>query len=300
MSRFDSAAATLGQPWPARLTDYWEITKPGIAGAVLMTAISGFLLGGGLAQPGGWLLLFHMALGTALTCFGAGSLNMLLEIDADAVMDRTRNRPLPAGRLAPQEAFVFGVLSGSIGVVHLAATCGLAASLFAALSLATYIALYTPMKRYSSFCTVVGAVSGALPPLIGWSAAGRISDPRGWILFSILFLWQFPHLLALAWMYRADYGRAGFRMMPVPDETAVKTTRAALALCLVLLPLSVVPFWADLAGPLYLPGCLAINGFQLYACAKFFRRRSQLSARRFFLSTVLYIPILFSLLVLGR
>jgi protoheme IX farnesyltransferase len=299
MSETTSRAHALHSPWSVRLSDYWAITKPGIAGAVLMTSVSSFLAGGGLAQADGWIRLFNMTLGTALTAFGAGALNMLWEAEPDALMDRTRNRPLPSGRMASQEALIFGILCGLLGIVHLVTTCGAAAGLAAALSLGIYVLLYTPLKKHSSVCTVVGAVSGALPPLIGWSAAGRAGDPHGWVLFAVLFLWQFPHLLVLAWMYRADYARAGFRMMPISDESGAETSRWALALCLLLTPLSLLPYWTHMTGPFYAGGCLAMNALQIFTAVRFFRLRTPASAKRFFLSTVFYPPVLFLLLFLG-
>lgn len=215
---------------------YGELAKPGIVSAVLMTATGGYLIG----SRGNFDLLrltFCLA-GTALSAAGAGALNMLIERASDAVMHRTQLRPLPSGRLSPSRALAFGALSAALGVAVLSILSNPAAGAVAATSLALYLFIYTPLKRVSAWCMVPGSVSGALPPLIGYAAAtGRVAWP-GLTLFAILFLWQFPHIIALGWLYREDYERAGLKMLPAADALSAF---AAAAPALLLVPVSVLP-----------------------------------------------------------
>lgn len=295
----------------ARLPDYLALTKPGITVVVLMTTLTGFMLASPVSfvpGPGSflpyfslnWTVLLHTILGTALISAGAGALNMLLEVESDALMRRTKNRPLPSGRLYPEEAFFLGLLSAAIGIVHIAAMVNLSASFIAAVSLMLYLVFYTPMKKSTAFCIIIGAVSGALPPLIGWIAAKGSLTFEGWSLFLILFVWQFPHLLALGWSYRDDYVRANFKMIITSDFGGRVTGWFALISCLILLPVSWVPFWFGLSGIVYLYGSTILGFFFAATSFYFLIHRSDVSAKFLFLTSVLYMPLLLILMIFGR
>src|ERR1700746_1507427 len=197
------------------LFDYWELTKPEINFLIAITAAAGFWLGSSAAHPHFlWTQFLHALLGTILVASGAATLNQLIELRYDAQMRRTARRPLVSGRIAPSRALWFGVLLSFSGVVYLALSTNSLASLLAALTLLSYLFLYTPLKRITPLCTLVGAIPGAAPPLIGWAAARGRLDPASWALFAIVFLWQFPHFMSIAWMYREDYSRAGYFVLP--------------------------------------------------------------------------------------
>ena len=281
--------------------DYIALTKPGIAAAVLMSAMAGFFL----ASPASlslinWKIFFHTIFGTALLSCGAGTLNMLLEMEPDALMNRTKNRPLPSGRVQPEEAFFIGAICASLGVVHIASMVNLLSGFLAGVSLALYLVFYTPMKKASALCTVIGAVSGAIPPLIGWSAAAQSLNAQALSLFLILFVWQFPHILALAWMYREDYSRAGFKMVPLPDLKGSLTAWSSLVLSLALVALGTLPYWLNMSGRIYLFGSLVLGGTLVVAAVRFFLNRNHATAKKMFLASVFYIPLLLGLMVAGR
>ena len=240
-----------------RVIALWQLTKPRIALLVLFTALAGFWLASSGAPD--WLRLFHTLVGTALTAGGAGALNMLLEREADARMRRTMNRPLPAGRVQPAEALKLGVTLSVAGVFYFAAAVNLLASLLAALTLISYLLVYTPLKRRTWLATLVGAVPGALPALGGWAAArGGLSVEAG-SLFAIVFLWQVPHFNALAWMYREDYARGGFPTLATRDPGGKATATQIVGVSLALLLASLAPALLGLAGPLFLSGALALG-----------------------------------------
>ncbi|OGR83562.1 MAG: protoheme IX farnesyltransferase [Elusimicrobia bacterium RIFCSPHIGHO2_01_FULL_64_10] len=292
--------AEMGVRGRTRAADCIALTKPGITAVVAMTSLFGFLLGARFAGRGlDWSLLLHTLLGTALASAGAGTLNMVLEVAEDSLMDRTKDRPLPRGRLRPEGAFLAGILLSSAGVAHLAGSVGILPAFAAGMSLMLYLAVYTPMKKTSPACALVGAASGALPPLIGWTAARGSVGPEGWSLFLVLFVWQFPHLLALWWMHRGDYARAGFKMMPVPDVEGRLTSRLAFGSTIVLLGASLVPFHLGLSGGWYVPSALllgtAFSGFAF----RFLSRRDRAAARNVFLASVIYIPALLAAMVMG-
>ena len=284
----------------SRIKDYFALTKPGISMVVLMTTASGFLVAAkeSVFQSINPSIFFHTLLGTALTAVGAGSLNMLLEQDSDALMERTKRRPLPSGRVYPEEAFIIGILSGSLGVVHLARMTNLLTSFLAALSLVLYLVFYTPLKKSSPFCTVVGAVSGALPPLIGWSAFKGTLTLEACSLFLILFVWQFPHLLSLAWLYKEDFKKANFKNWAQQDENGVWTARTASVLSIVLLISSLIPYQLKMAGAFYLFSSLILGLLLFSSTLIFLDRRNVPSARSLFLTTVFYIPLLLLAMVL--
>lgn len=280
----------------SRVADFVELTKPRITSLVLVTAAVGYAVGGG-AVPRINFLLFM--LGTALSCAGASALNQYLERDADARMTRTSRRPVPAGRVTPQDALVFGLAISAAGLIVLAGVNLLTLALGAA-SLLSYVLAYTPLKRVTSLCTVVGAVPGALPPLMGWAAARGSLGPAGWGLFAILFLWQLPHFLAIGWLYREDYARGGFSMLAVNDRDGSSSGRQAALYATALLPVTLAAGLLAAAGKAYLWGALVL-GVAFLACAlAFLWNRSTGSARRLFLVSILYLPLLLGLMVFDR
>jgi len=244
--------------------------------------------------------LAHTLIGTALTAAGASALNMVLERELDAKMRRTRNRPLPAGRLQFGEALIFGVALAASGVLYLTLATNQLAGLLAAVTLSSYLFAYTPLKRHTSLCTVIGAVPGALPVAGGWAAARGTLEVEAWLLFAIVFFWQLPHFLALAWMYREDYTRGGFPMLPTIDPEGESTVRQIVLNTLALLPVSLAPTMIGLAGSVYFFGALILGlaflGLSLYFTAA----RTNLAARRFYLASVIYLPALLTLLLADR
>jgi len=282
---------------PTRVADFVELTKPRITSLVLLTAAVGYAVG----RPGDFAVvrfLLFMA-GTALLCAGASALNQYSERDADARMVRTRTRPLAAGRLRPEEGLRFGLALSAAGLAILALVNPLTLFLGAS-SLASYVLAYTPLKRVTSLCTVVGAVPGALPPLMGWAAARGSLGPAGLALFAILFLWQLPHFLAIGWLYRDDYARGGFPMLAVTDPDGSSTGRQAVLYATALLPVTLGAGLLAAAGKGYLWGALLL-GSAFLACAVVFAwRRSTASARGLFFASVLYLPLVLGLMVFDR
>lgn len=282
---------------PSRAADFAELTKPRITALVLVTAAVGYAVGGqGSFDPAAFLVFLA---GTGLLCGGASTLNQYMERDADARMVRTSRRPIPAGRLRPEEALAFGIALSAAGLVVLSFVNLLTVALGAA-SLLSYVLAYTPLKRVTSLCTVVGAVPGALPPLMGWAAARGELGAAGWGLFAILFLWQLPHFLAIGWLYRDDYARGGFPMLAVMDPDGSASGRQALLYTAALLPVTLAAGVLAAAGKGYLLGALAM-GVVFLACAALFAwKRSARTARRLFLVSVLYLPALLGLMVFDR
>ncbi len=281
-----------------RLADYLELTKPRVTSLVLVTTAAGFYLGSRGGVDG--LRLLHALLGTMLVAAGTSALNQYVERDADAKMLRTRGRPLPAGRLGAARALAFAVGVSLAGLVHLALFVNLLTAALAALTLASYVFVYTPLKKVTALCTLVGAVPGALPPLIGWTAASGEVTTGGLVLFAILFVWQLPHSLAIAWMYREDYARGGFLLLPVVDPGGGSTARQIVANCLVLLPLSLAPSVLGLTGPIYFYSAFVLS-LALAGCAwPLVFEATTRSARRLLLASIAYLPLLLGIMVLDR
>jgi len=281
------------------LSGYLELTKPRVTSLVLVTTLAGFYLG---SERGGidWWVLLHALLGTALVAAGTSALNMYVEREADGKMLRTRLRPLPTGRLSPRRALLFAVAISWLGLTELLAFVNPLTALLAAVTLATYVFVYTPMKKASPLCTLVGAIPGALPPLIGWAAARGTIGAEGLSLFAILFVWQMPHSLAIAMMYRDDYARGGFRLLPVVDPLGGSTERQIALHALVLLPVSLMPAILRLSGTVYFFGALALGlGFAALALAVALRSSSR-AARRVLLGSVVYLPALLALMAFDR
>ncbi len=279
----------------AWLQDWSELAKARLSLLVLLTTLVGLYCGAaGHLEP--WRTLFTL-LGTSLVAAAAATLNEWLERDLDAKMPRTADRPLPAGRISPDEALLGGAGMAGLGLGTLYFGVHAPAAFLAAATLALYLFVYTPMKRWTSFNTFVGAIPGAIPPLIGFSAGrGRI-EFEGWALFSILFLWQIPHFMAIAWRYREDYRKAGFRMLPCFDESGKITGLVSVLYCIVLLPVSLAPVYFEAAGWLYGAGAILLGFGYTFFAALFAYAPAMPSARNLFLSSILYLPFLLILLV---
>lgn len=292
-------AVALPSGW-SRVGAYAQLSKARLSSLVVLTTAAGFVL----ATPAGagidWSSLVWTIAGTSLVAAAANALNELLEIKRDALMVRTRSRPLVAAALSPAQALRFGLLAGALGVAILAALVNAGAALLALATLLIYIGLYTPLKPRSTLNTLVGAIVGAIPPLIGWMAAAGRLDSQAWVLAALLFLWQIPHFLSLAWLYRDDYARGGFAMLPVFDRDGGLTGRVVLLTCLALLPLSLAAVLFGLSGRTYAAGAVILGAALSVLGAAFLRRPTAATARRVFLASILYLPILLCLMVLDR
>jgi len=283
------------------LFDYWELTKPEINFLIAFTVAAGFWLGSPAApRHFPWMPFIHTLLGTVFLASGAATLNQLIEVQYDAQMRRTARRPIASGRIAPSHALRFGVLLSVVGVVYLAISSNALASLLAALTLLSYLFLYTPLKRVSPLCTFVGAIPGAAPPLIGWAAARGHLDPTAWVLFAIVFLWQFPHFMSIAWMYREDYARAGYVVLPSSEFKDRFVAWQCLLPALGLFGVTVIPALRDQSGIVYFAGALVLGGVFLYYSARFALQRSIASARQLLFASILYLPVLFALLAFDK
>jgi protoheme IX farnesyltransferase len=274
--------------------DYLALTKPRIVALVLVTVAVGFAV----AAPGFDVRQFvYLMLGAALVAGGSNTLNQVAEHDLDALMQRTRRRPIPAGRVSPTAGAVFGWGIGVAGVAGLAAFVNLLTAGIAALTLISYVFAYTPLKQKSALATLVGAVPGALPILGGWTAAGGPLNAAAWALFAIMFLWQLPHFLALAWLYREDYDRGGMRMLSGVDPDGRVTFRQAVLYAVALVPVSMAPSLATVTGPLYFAGALVLGAWLVWRSVAAARAPSAPNARRLFLASVIYLPALLVLMV---
>jgi protoheme IX farnesyltransferase len=280
----------------ARLTDFLQLTRPGLSAMALLTVAAGAVLAAGGALD--WRIVTQALIGAALVAAGASTLNQWLERASDGLMQRTRERPLPSGRLRSAEALVLGAVSAVGGVVYLALSLPspLAAAL-AALTLLSYLFVYTPLKRTTALNTLAGAIPGALPPVIGWAAVRGSVSAGAVVLFVVLFLWQMPHFLAIAWIHRADYERAGLRMLPAIDPEGGMIGRLMVCYCLALLAASLTPPVLGGGGPVYLAGALSL-GIGFLACAVGFARyRSIARARVVLRASLIYLPALLMLLL---
>jgi len=278
--------------------DYVALTKPRLNFLVVATSAAGYYLGAqGPIDP---YAMAPAVAGTALVAGGAAALNQLYERDTDALMRRTRLRPLPAGRVAPADAGIFGLLLSAAGLALLALRANWLAASLALGTILIYLAVYTPMKRRTSLSTLVGAVPGALPALIGWAASRGAIAPGGAALFAIVFLWQIPHFMAIAWLYRDDYGKAGFPMLPVIEPEGRRAGRQALWYAASLLPVSLTPSLVGVAGTIYLVVALALGIALVALAARFNATRSEPSARALFFGSIVYLPLLWIVLVADK
>jgi protoheme IX farnesyltransferase len=282
---------------PRMMSAYLELTKPRITTLVVLTAAAGFCLGS--RGHVDFLRLSAMAGCIALLSSGISALNQYIERDLDGLMNRTKARPLPSGRLSSGKALLFGSALSAAGVILLALAINPLTALLGLLTLASYLFGYTPLKTRSSLSTVVGAFPGAMPPLIGWASARGELGVEAWVLFAILFLWQFPHFLAIAWMYKDDYARAGIKMLPVVEPDGRVTSQQIVSYTLMLLPVSLLPVLVHLAGSAYLIGALILGFGFLYFGVRLGVARSKWQARRLLQASVLYLPVLFALMVLN-
>jgi protoheme IX farnesyltransferase len=280
------------------MRDYIELTKPRITWLILMSTGIGYFFGlrGGLSL---WSL-FHTVLGTGLIASGTAALNQWYEREADRKMRRTSARPIPSGRLDATRAMLFGVALSVAGFLDLWLGCNLLAGLLGAFTLASYLFLYTPLKQRTPLSTTIGAFPGAMPPMIGFAAAHGSITAEAWVLFAILFLWQFPHFYSIAWMYREDYARAGIRMLPVVKPDGRRTAAEIVIYGLALIPVSLVPTMLGMSGRIYLFGALLAGLFFLYSGVRVALDRTVLRARYVLLVSVFYLPVIYGLMLLDR
>jgi protoheme IX farnesyltransferase len=287
-----SLAVSQSRPW----VDYVALTKPRVNLLVLVTTTIGFHLGN--VGRTDLALLFHTVVGTFLVAGGAAAFNQVLERDVDALMRRTMTRPLPGGRVGPKDAALFAAALSAAGILELGLGANWLAAAVAMVTLASYALVYTPLKRVTSLATVVGAVPGALPPLIGWAAARGSLGLEAWVLFAIVFVWQMPHVLAVSWLYREDYARGGIRVLPVEDPDGRSTAFQMVNYAAALVPVSLMPTAVGIAGRLYLAGAIVLGVGLLALTVRFARNRTPERARRLFAASLVYLPVLW-LLMLG-
>jgi protoheme IX farnesyltransferase len=281
-----------------RVSAYLELTKPRITFLIVLTSAAGFAL----ASRGRleYLNLIVSLFGIALLSSGIATLNQYAERDLDGLMRRTASRPLPAGKLAPWEALAFGSALTILAELYLLVLVNPLSAVLGLTVIAGYLFAYTPLKTRSSLSTVVGAFPGAVPPLIGWSAATGTLSIEAWVLFAILFLWQFPHFLAIAWMYREDYGRAGILMLPVVEPDGRVTAQQIVVYTLMLIPVSLLPTVLGVSGRIYFFGALVLGLAFLYCSVRAAFSMSRQQARQLLLASVLYLPLLFILMVVNK
>src|SRR5580692_10241329 len=287
------AIAAYERPWA-----YIVLTKPDVTFLVVITTVAGFYLG--TSGPMDWFRLMHTLCGTLLVAGGTAALNQYVERHMDSVMRRTASRPLPLGILQPQEALLFGVATIVVGTVWLAVAVNALAAFIALVTSVSYLGAYTPLKTRTTLATAVGAIPGALPPLIGWAAASGTLSAGAWILFAILFFWQFPHFMAIAWMYREDYGRAGILMLPVVDRSGDRTFRLIIATSAILIPVSVLPAVLGMATINYFYGALILGLLLLLVSYWANRVRTNVRAKWLMHATVAHIPLLLGWMILDK
>ncbi len=287
-----------GESARRRLFDFAELVKARLTLLVLLTTAAGFYLGA--QSPINYTALFHVVFGTAAAAAGAAALNQWWERKLDALMCRTRTRPVPAGRMRPVEALTLGVVLSIFGVGYLAVACNVLSATLAALTILIYIFGYTPLKRASTANTLVGAIPGAIPPMIGWAAARGTIEAGAWSLFAILLLWQLPHFFAIAWMYRDDYSRAGFRMISSDDSSGERSASQSVFFCILLLVIAGLPTFLGIATLVYLAIELALGGLFIAVAMRFLKKRTVRAARLLFITSIVYLPLLLGALVLTK
>ncbi len=276
--------------WSIRPKDYLELAKPRISTMVLVTVTLGYFLG--CTQSTSWTILLHTLLGVFFSAVASNTLNQVIERHTDRLMPRTSNRPLAAGRMHTLEATVFGILCGILGIAYLYAFVNPQAAITTFATLAIYVGLYTPLKRVTSLCTAIGAIPGALPPVIGYVAAGQPLDAGAFSLFVIMFLWQFPHFLAIAWLYRQQYHAAGLRMLPGGIPQSGITGFMAVGYALALLPMSLIPYQTGMAGLTYFAIAIMLGLMYLAYSVRFMLSESRQTARGLLRCSLIYLPIL--------
>ncbi len=284
-----------------RFHAYWDLTKPRIAGMVLVAALVGYYVSGAArSDPASWLRLLAALTGIGLVGCGANALNQYLESDFDAQMARTRERPIPSGRLTPFEVLLFGVGISVAGLLILLLWVNPLCALLTGLTIASYVFVYTPLKRVTSLCVYVGAVPGALPPVIGWAAGSGSVSWQAWMLFAILYFWQLPHFAAIAWQYREDYADAGYPMLSIGDGQGYRTCRHMLTHTVALLMASLLPALTAMTGATYAVSAMALGAAFLACGARFVLQRTALRARGVVIASVLYLPLLLITLMVDK
>jgi heme o synthase len=278
--------------------DFMELVKARLTLLVLLTTAVGFYLAA--RSPIDYRVLFHVVFGTAAAAAGAAALNQWWERRVDALMRRTQSRPVPAGRMRPLDALVLGSALSIFGVAYLAVACNALSAILATITIVVYIFGYTPLKRISTGNTALGAVPGAIPPMIGWAAARGTLGAGAWSLFAIVFLWQLPHFFAIAWMYRDDYVRAGFRMISSDDRGGERSASQSVFFCILLLVIAGLPAFIAMTTAIYLPIELLLSGVFVAVAMRFLRTRTPADAHRLFVISIIYLPLLLAALVLTK
>jgi protoheme IX farnesyltransferase len=293
--RSDAAAIAASH---ARMRDFVSLAKPRLNLLVVASTLAGYAMADG--ESLGLMRVCGLLLGTGLVAGGASAFNQVMERDLDALMKRTRTRPLPDQRLQPVEGLLFAGAITIAGLLMIVASANLLAAAVALATLLSYVVVYTPLKRRSSFGTVIGAIPGALPPIIGWAASSAAIPTQAWTLFGIMFLWQLPHFLAIAWMYREDYARAGFPMLAVLDPGGRSTGRQSVVYAAALVPLSLAPPLMGMTGAIYFAGALVLGLVFLGLTLRFARTRAVRDARRVFFGSITYLPLLWILMIANK
>jgi protoheme IX farnesyltransferase len=286
---------------PSRLNDFYELTKPRMNFMVLITTMVGYYMASGTTvDHPSWRRVLNTLIGTALTAAASGVLNQVIERDYDKLMPRTKNRPLPAGRVTRLEAAIYGIVLGITGVTYLTLLVNALTALLGLITIVGYLFVYTPMKRWSTLNTVIGAIPGAIPPVMGWTAAHNALTPQAAILFCILFFWQMPHFLAIAIMYRRDYAAGGFKMLPVIDEDLAITSRQIIMYGVALIPVTLMPTLIGMTGPIYFVIAVVLGlGFLCFglSCAA---TRNRSDARKLFFASIIYLPLLLTAMMMDK
>jgi len=295
---FETTPAETGKSHSGLVRDLVELVKARLTLLVLLTTAVGFYLGA--EGPINFVALLHTVFGTAAAAAGAAALNQWWECNLDALMERTRSRPVPAGRMRPRDAVILGSALSIFGVAYLAFVCNALSAALAAITIIIYIFAYTPLKRVSTFNTALGAVPGALPPMIGWAAARGTLNAGAWTLFAILFFWQLPHFFAIAWMYRDDYARAGFQMISSDDRTGERSASQSVFFCMLLFVVAGLPAFLGIATVFYLLAELILGAVFVAVAMRFLKTRTRVDARRLFITSIIYLPLLLGALVLSK
>jgi protoheme IX farnesyltransferase len=281
-----------------RLAAYWALTKPRVTFEVVLIAAFGFLLG--TTGPVDWVQFCHAVVGIGLLSGGIAALNQWMEHQSDGQMRRTATRPIPSGKITPFQALLFGLVLTIGAEAYLCPTVNPLTAILGLVTAIGYVWIYTPLKTRTWLSTAIGSFPGAMPPLVGWAAATASLPLEAWVLFAIMFFWQFPHFYAIAWMYREDYRRAGISMLPVIESDGRRTIRQTLTTALITIGLSFLPFWLGLSGWIYLAGALLLGVFFFRSCLMLARTRTNLAAKRLLRASVAYLPLLFLLMTVNR
>jgi len=289
-------ATTLAQP--SKLSAYITLTKPDVSFLVLMTTGAGYYMGA--RGPIGWVHMIHVIVATMMIAAGTAALNHYIERESDRYMRRTASRPLPTGVLTPAEALRFGIIFSLAGGIDLYLTAGFWPCFLGVFTCLSYLLAYTPLKKRTVWATFIGAIPGAIPPMIGWTAATGKIDAGAWLLFAILFVWQFPHFHAIAWMYREDYARAGIKMLPTVDPEGTRTFRQIIGTAIVLLPVSLFPALLGMAGILYFFGAIVLGMILIQLCLWASANRTNVRAKWLMHATVLHLPLLLGLMMYDK